>query len=164
MTKRFRPSEVQLETAVRDVLYEIQQFLAMALPAKGDEAVRNAMLESRLVHTRCLLDFFGNRRSERGGKELDDVIAKDFDFPHRKIPFTQIYKERLNKDLAHLSYSRGERDAESKPWPLDETFHPLVPVIRDFLQHLRAWLNERKISHADKVFGVCLVLLGEGGG
>lgn len=135
MTK-FTPSSTQLKDALEHVCYEIAQ-LVETLKVTDNNAVNNALLESRLIHVRAFLDFFqkSTRRNWRG-QELDDVLSLDYGFASQRISVPSTYQERLNKDLAHLTYSRSQRLPKEKPWPTDEVVLPILERSRQFCEHL----------------------------
>ena len=149
-TRSFTPDKSQLIAGLGHVLYEIDMFLIAGSTCSPFPFpfLNNCVLESRLIHTRCLLDFFEkDKRStrkidEKSRAELDDILAKDFGFSPRDNPLAKHYRERLNQDLAHLSYARTERAESSKNWPLEETFAPFLPVLHDFLSHSAGWIND----------------------
>ncbi|MEZ5553820.1 MAG: hypothetical protein R3E82_23290 [Pseudomonadales bacterium] len=92
---------------------------AMASGMTAPDWIRNALLESFVVHLRGLIDFLFND-SPRG----DDVVAHDFfttadtwlsvrpDFSAN----LQAAKKRAGKEIAHLTYARLAVTPETKPW------------------------------------------------
>ena len=60
MKMPFNPTDSQKRDALYDVFYEIEQLFhaARSLPTNAAAAINNALLESTLIHTRSLLDFF----------------------------------------------------------------------------------------------------------
>ena len=84
------PTSEQKEKILDAVFYEIEQLLFACSYKSGIINVDNALLESTLLHSRVLLDFYekSKRRTRRKGKqtiEMDDVLAEDFDFQARVI-------------------------------------------------------------------------------
>ncbi|MBI3838808.1 MAG: hypothetical protein HY288_12860 [Planctomycetia bacterium] len=102
------------------------------------EEVREAsmVLESFLVHTRVLRDFFW-----RGRSRPDDVVAGDF-VGGWKMPSDSEYsylfshKDRLDKALAHLTTARVTYDSEGKGWAIREIENEIEPMIERFLREL----------------------------
>ena len=98
-----------LRSAVKDLAYEWQtardavRALVSARQA-GNTALSNMFIEDFLLHARNLRDFFAPR-----GKP-DDVLAKDFLGRHPRIALPHLrsaaVRNRLNRRIAHLSYSR----------------------------------------------------------
>lgn len=84
-------------------------------------------------HARALLYFFECPSGKK--KWPDDVVSEDFDFPANAVPISNDDRERLNKDLFHLSSRRLRHTAASKPWP-----HTILQRIHEraiaFIDHL----------------------------
>jgi hypothetical protein len=123
------------------VLYEIEQLLKASGIQTNNPWHNNALLESTLVHVRVLLDFFENssrsiRRKGNNQLELDDVLAQDYGFPAHRISISSDDRERLNKDLAHLTYSRILRGPQDKQWQYKEVVGPVLERCEEFLAHL----------------------------
>jgi len=137
MTK-FKPSAEQLRGALEHIYYEINQVqITDTLTGTGNVALNNAIVESRLIHVRALLDFFQKSyRSIVNGKEMDDVISLDYGFEPQRVGIPRIYQDRLNKDLAHLTYSRSLRMAKDTQWPHDYVVLPILERSKQFGEHL----------------------------
>jgi len=141
---RYTPTDEEKAEALGSVFYEIQQLLYAIQLDSPVEPVQNALLESALVHLRALVDFFEkSRRSTFSAKgrlrtENDDVIAADYGFPAARLNIAQRYRERLNKDLVHLSYSRNRRRLpEAKTWPVRDLALPLLERSIKFIDSLQ---------------------------
>ena len=106
-------------------------------------------IESLLVHTRVLRDFFyyfwdfkeRKYRAKREKRYDDDVIAQDFipDWSDYCPPIGQYlsdHKERLDKSLAHLSTLRVRFKQTEKRWNVDAIHDELRPVIDHFKERL----------------------------
>jgi len=138
----FVPDRPAVDRALADVFYEIQQLLESSQLASNDPLVMNAFLESWLVHVRVLLDFFErNRRSiyrhDGDRRENDDVLCTDFGFSAKPVGVHRKWRGRLNKDLVHLSYSRGDRKwPRGKEWPKREVVLPLIKRSIEFIDSL----------------------------
>jgi len=86
--------------------------------------IRNALLESYLLHIRILIDFLINTERLKD----DDVLAIDFfeDIDGWKAIIApkkerlETLKKRLNKELAHLTYTRANKKPEERGWTLNE--------------------------------------------
>jgi hypothetical protein len=94
-----------------------------------------ALLESFLLHTRVLHDFFYKRR------EQDDVIASDFvpDWESRRLAkgeYLKDRKKRLDKAIAHLTLQRVEYDGNEKKWNVDAIQAEIGIAIKQFRQFL----------------------------
>jgi hypothetical protein len=141
------PTKQPLLPALRVVHYEIDQMVRTILPdddwaliaafRECGTTITNALLESRLIHIRALLDFFQKaQRSKIKGEELDDVLSKDFGYQAAPIDIDPVYLNRLNKDLAHITYARIERAPESKKWPLRMVELPILKRCDEFIGFL----------------------------
>jgi hypothetical protein len=97
------------------VFYEIIFALGVSDHDTSDYCVWEHLNFSRMGHARALIYFFECAESRR--RWPDDLLSEDFGFPARSIGLSQEDKDRLNKDLFHLSFSRLRHDAASKPWP-----------------------------------------------
>lgn len=95
-----------------DLYYEIKMFRCMysELQKANDfpQKIRNAFLESFLVHTRILIDFF------QGTKHEDDIQKSSFKNNNgdnlsdvKEWNITQDDKIKINKKLSHLSKIRS---------------------------------------------------------
>jgi hypothetical protein len=97
----------------------------------------NALIEAFGMHTRSLLDFFYTNA------EHDDVIASHFFSPpsiwENARPFKskeelKEIKDRINKEIAHLTYTRN--DVKSKLWPFKEIQTDLNKIVEVFLSRV----------------------------
>ncbi len=156
MTKKtvtpFVPSQGNKLAALADVAYEIEQILQLCSNWPQQPGLQqNAWLEATLIHTRQLLDFFeDSKRSVYKGRENDDILAIDFGFTPRPIALDRIFRERLNKDLAHLSYSRRQRIGAAKSWDLTK-LQPLLERSHRFAQHIcSAWQSSLAAGEAQR--------------
>ena len=93
-----------LKSAANTIAYEFWMLdvgysaLSRTLP----EGEHNLALEAFLVHARNLRDFFG-----KSGYD-DDILARDFvsQMPRLAMPYLRSNRKRVNRKLAHASYSR----------------------------------------------------------
>ena len=100
-------------------------------------ALRNALLESFLVHARSLILVFYSDSCNP-----DDVIAEDFiadgdkwkKIRPVKSALLDRTRKRANKLLAHLSYQRKAMLDEQRDWHLVEIKEAIERVIHAFLQ------------------------------
>lgn len=129
----YRPTEEEKLKGLDSVYYEIQQLLGTMAPKSGNPTLDNAVLESRLLHVRTLLDVFS--RKEHG---QDDVLAAHYGFPVTPSEIDQVFVDRLNKDLAHLTYSRIQRTRATKGWPVAEVVVPTLGRCKEFIDHILA--------------------------
>ena len=140
------------ETAEDPIVYEVDMLrqCASVLSKPLDQLTQNIALESFLVHVRNLREFLYG-----AGTNRDDVVAGDF-FPgpgqwediNIRPPMPKVIeanRERLNKALAHVSYSRLKYKGPAKAWPSQQMASELIAVVRVFLRHLpqdrSAWFS-----------------------
>src|SRR5262245_26412427 len=99
MDKLFHPMPEQKDIALGHFLYRVWQLIGASLPRQmTDQVVRNACVESTLIHSRALLEFFEREsRTSRKGREKDDVLLADYGFRPSKVVINSTYKERLHK-------------------------------------------------------------------
>jgi hypothetical protein len=135
------PSAEQRLAALNHALYEMEMFVD--LPTRcGMTEVSNAIAESYLIHARVLCDFFQQERSN------DDVICDDYNFKREPLGVPDDIKQRFNKSLAHLTYSRLKFTEDKKQWITDKFRPQLLERIQEFLQHIVA--NPR-LGGADEI-------------
>jgi hypothetical protein len=127
----YDPNAKQRMEALDDLQYEIQQLVFTLGPATGNVVIDRALLESRLLHVRNILDFFG-----RAEHHQDDVLATHYGFPFSPVSIDAKYDDRLNKDLAHLTYARTERNLSDKPWPTALVVAPILERCDQFIDHI----------------------------
>ncbi len=94
--------------------------------------LRNALLESFLTHARSLLDFFENKTP----KYPTDIPVCHYGFESVEIAGSGCMRDRINKEISHLTYERQlDCASEKKEWHFDE-FTPLFERCREFLEHV----------------------------
>lgn len=130
--KGMKPTAKQTVDALRVIRYEIEQLLGCCCVPAGDQVVRNMRLESALLHARNLIEFLtpGQERYK------DSILAMDFGFAEQKPAVDREIETRLNKDLAHLTYSRLQRTAETKPWDMSKVGLPVIVSCTAFIRHV----------------------------
>ncbi len=129
----YRPKADELLKALDAVYYEIKQLVDMIAPTTGHPALDNAVVESRLLHVRNLLDFFAF-----DARNNDDVLAAHYAFPLKPVTINSTYDSRLNKDLAHLTYARTRRTQVTKSWPVHLVVAPVLQRCSEFIAHILA--------------------------
>jgi len=65
-----------------------------------------------------------------------DVLCTHFAFPARTPKVSKWYREKMNKDLAHLTYERVKRTTETQGWNVHEVISPFVGVSMEFIDHI----------------------------
>jgi hypothetical protein len=134
-------SEEELQKAARFLGYEVQQLCLSAVAFLNQtffgHPINNATLESFLVHYRNVRDFL-----YPNGPRDDDIIGVDFLPDPSQWPFTlgdwkevaDLEKERLDRALAHLSYSRIVYEEENKKgWPVKEMAVATIRLVKSYL-------------------------------
>jgi hypothetical protein len=102
------------------------------------DVMRCAFLESFAIHARILLDVFFRPTS----RDPTDVLAVDFftdatawsanhqssDIPHA----LQAAQKRANKEIAHLTYDRIEKEPDAWGWDVTLMRHAMSVVVAEF--------------------------------
>jgi hypothetical protein len=100
------------------MLVSLAHGLASGIAGQG--TIATALIESFVVHVRCVLDFLYAPKNRR----YDDVIAQDyFDDvaewenlrPLMSANLEQA-RDRAGKEMVHLTYARLDVTPEAKPW------------------------------------------------
>lgn len=132
------------------VLYEFQLlwFATQELSRLDKPSpMASVLIESFGIHLRNLIDFFFTPRSKP-----DDVIAVDF-YPGwiETIPASlTAARDRLNKELSHLTLGRKTGLEPSKPWDVTGLFQEVSAIAKRFAAkapsaklspEVRKWLN-----------------------
>ena len=141
----FKPTEEQKRLALHDaVFYEILFAFGVCTHDETDYCSWEHVNFSRMGHARALYAFFETSIVDRDTrrqrqKDYDDVVSEDFGFAASKFQRPDD-RERLNKDLFHLTYSRLRhfKVSQYKPWPdtiLGGLHEPCVEFIKHLLQH-----------------------------
>jgi len=96
----------------------------------------SALLESFLIHTRVLLDFFCYQKREK-----DNILASDFVEEWRRRDRSECRYlcanlERLNKSLAHLAQRRVHYDQTENEWEISEIYSEVMKLLDEFMAHL----------------------------
>ncbi len=136
------PSQKQKSLALEHICYEIRRLLtwyALRIPAGNlPQSVINDRIELILIHVRNLLDFFEVSRATKAIRPSlarpDDIVSEDFAFPAQKIPIDPKVKGRIDKEVAHLTYTRCGLSPEEKQWRFDDIVPPLLVVSLSFLR------------------------------
>lgn len=138
----FEPTASQKAKALGHIRYEIGQLLMSVVhgivlrsPIEAYEA--NLLIESKLVHIRNLIPFFEREKRNKifdGSRwvETDSPLSQDYGFSARRLPIPEVVKDRLNKQLSHLSYSR----TEGVRWDHDEVIAPVLKRAEEFTAHV----------------------------
>jgi hypothetical protein len=137
------PADADLASWAREhLVYEAKMlaYTAVELAKRRDlprNQESNVFLEAFAIHTRCLRDFlWGERR-----RYPMDAFASDFCSPGNweqvrgDVPpaLREIDdRDRLGREVVHLSYERGAVPAEIKDWPVSEIVREIVEALDEF--------------------------------
>lgn len=100
-----------------------------------DKFVRNAAVDSILLRSRVLIDFFMNADGRS-----DDILAVDFfDEPEDKpyVPYlspeVEVERDRINKYLMHLTIKPMPDLVSDQGYPLNKIIPPIIDAFRKWL-------------------------------
>ncbi len=140
-------TQAEKDIMVEHICYEMQTFLeaAMHIPQLTEQRALNSAIESFGIHFRNLTDFFfWEKRSS-----TDDVIALEcfnlasewpaalggidqpFDLKAAHVAFA-FERERVNKEIGHLTLKRKSIGDAGKPWKCWELANKFFPTIEIF--------------------------------
>lgn len=142
-------TRAELRRASRDLMYELamlkktNQVLERLGPAEKDDeinkVIRNALIESFVLHARALLDFFYPENPK-----ADDVIVDDFFkmgsewcklCPPKSTLLSTVHK-RVGKEIAHLTYARQKVTIDEKRWRHSEISREISELMAKFLKEV----------------------------
>lgn len=120
------------------LFYELQMFHATGQLLEktiNEPLLKNCLIESFVIHSSTLIDFFYS------GRKKNDAIADDFviskiEWKKRRPKKTVLLNkaiDRRNTEMAHLSYDRSKVLKQSKAWDNKEIKKELLTVIDTFL-------------------------------
>jgi hypothetical protein len=145
--QKFIPTDEQLLNMLPHIHYEISQMTetlwtgtSILNDLSGNACqmqLENALWKSCIIHARILLDFFEfEKRRTRYEKEMDDVLSVDYGFQAQKVEIASHYRDRMHKDLAHLTYSKAYRTFTESLSPITKVFLPLLQRCAMFCEYL----------------------------
>lgn len=98
----------------------------------------NDQLELTLLHARNIIDFFEYSRTKSEVRpkkaQKDDLIAEDYGWPVQSLRIDRKIKTRIDKEVAHLTYSRCGKSQEEKGWRLEDFIPVLIREAELFLE------------------------------
>jgi len=135
------------------IYYEFSMFVSLVLEmTKGypPGTINNAMLQSFALHVRNLIDFLYN-----DSHNSDDVYAGDFfKDPTRWLsvrkaitPELSKAKKRVNKEVAHLTYSRLKVLPADKKWAFVNLSNEMIAVFDPFITNVNRGLLDPRWSN-----------------
>jgi len=115
------------------------------LPLQDWEKKRNAYLESFLLHLRGFREFFEKKRQDIND---DTICAEDYGYNISRLKWMSKHRDRLNKQLSHMCYTRESFDSE---WDADGLYNNMKNELMKFCNHM---LDNRRdlFDAADCVF------------
>jgi hypothetical protein len=138
-------SDTELRAWAHEHLVYEAAMLSHALKRVADAGLsdqdHNAFIESFAVHVRCLRDFVWRDRNPRNKRQQEDAFASDlcadgvWQSVRPEVPeVLQIEEDRnrIGREIVHLSYHRLGIDAESKNWNLSEFMRVIVEALHLF--------------------------------
>jgi hypothetical protein len=136
-------TDKQLLIASKYFIYHIKMYVETLLWLQSHEqpnewdTVRNAILESHLIHERVLINFICNSTT----KQYTDVLAIHY-FRDSPNDFYPLKDELLNSEaksiggqLVHLTIKSTSLKSEQE-WQIREVANKLVPTISGFLDNV----------------------------
>jgi hypothetical protein len=125
-----------------EVVYQIEVLVTTSITGKSNTLINVALLESRLLHTKNLVDFFEKTRHPtpltfRARVGDSDVLAQDYGFPARTVAISDQDRQRLNKAVAYMTYERNRyRLLDDMYWLSHFTLLPLLIRCKEFVEYL----------------------------
>jgi len=156
-------SKYRLKKATGHLVYEISNFYEtmFGLTQKGlSPSDINILLDSFVIHTRNLFDFF---YPKRGGVRPDDMVVSDYICDRRLFNINKTKKRDLifivkkaDKQLAHLTYTRNRYSLKTnKAWPYVDIAKKMTKTIAAFCNALPdSYKNWDNIKLIKKIIGL----------
>jgi len=127
------------------VWYEMYWYFKLRDEFLNSEYLHIPTFESFLLHIRNLKDFFERtkRNISRSRKKIikkampDDIISEDYGYPAKRIPLGTKFRQRLNKELAHISYKRNKANAKSAVWLIYQDIKNLNSRCEEFIEYMK---------------------------
>jgi len=130
--KLFDPTPEQKKAGLEHVLFEMERLVGSAgtLGHISDQKSVEAqvLFEILLLHGRVLLEFFERGTRSNHGKNAD-ILSSDFGFPTKDVHLERSTRNRLNKELAHLTYERTGNE-----WQVGPLLVPLMKRCLEFAE------------------------------
>jgi hypothetical protein len=127
----FHPTADDVAKIMEHVRYEVTQTFVLPPHDGTNDHLRESIFLAILVHARLLLHFFEDKT-----RRQKDVLCSDFGFPTKPLSLAEKDRERLDKDIVHLTYSRLRHTPQTKPWPLEDILKPLHERVAEFVNHV----------------------------
>ena len=136
-------------------LWGIAQEETLRVNSREDEVLRNALLESFLIHARCLADLVSGKGHPKKDLQVEEFVNEEFSKSDARASaclFVCQYKRSINKWLAHQDPSRAQHlnlqwDIPKMAGELMSFLEPLLENVNDEIRHAydvdraRSWLE-----------------------
>lgn len=143
MSRNKIPEEDLKKMSYEHLSYEIEMFTAtIGRISRGglDVVEKNVMLESFLIHARCLFDFLYPSKETRSNDVIaDDYFSDSTEFRKKlpsSLPIESYLKRRTGKEVAHLTYDRLKITPEEKVWQISDVHNQIVSALEIFFNSL----------------------------
>jgi len=156
---KFYKLDIPKEKSELDLLHYEIRMLNNILPlmrlSVGDRTIKNACLESFLMHARNLIDFLEDKRNG-----ADDITCADFlnqtgqKIPAINVPLSSGLKNKINKHLSHITRKRLSK----KPlWNYDLIAKIINKKLGDFFVQVSDSYFPTKGSRSREDFSILLI-------
>lgn len=134
----------QLRFAAQYFIYHVRMYVETLIwlqtheRPEGWDTIRNAVLETHLVHERVLVNFICNATAKD-----TDVIAIDYfhDSPNVFLPledeFLKSQAKSIGGQLVHLTIKAMPKLKSEQEWSIRDVATKLVPAIKVFLNNVK---------------------------
>lgn len=114
----------------------------------------NMSLETFLLHSRNLIEFFYFPPSKEYARAVDFISLKTWDKVRPpKNEKIETFLARANHEVSHLTYKRLYGDTNEKKWNWGEYFLVLFNITKVFLDNLPLKYCDAKIKNMGEILG-----------
>jgi len=141
----FKKDKAALREFSREHLYyEIKMLFGVlqTLESKDFKAVNkyifNALIESYVIHTNILLDFFYKPPTKPDDAKAVDYVKDRKKWKTALLPYNKYFRKfnrRRSREVVHLSYRRLEVSRQEKTWFPEKTTQHIKELINVFLDN-----------------------------
>lgn len=140
MKERIKRSEEELKLISEHLWYEVQMLVGlsryMSSGGSDNNLINNAVLEAYTIHARLILDFLTPKKPKP-----DDVLAIDFledvqewiKMQNEMYQQIKTIRNRVAKEVAHLTYKRIYVTADEKSWKFEEITDEIMRMFNLFI-------------------------------
>jgi hypothetical protein len=129
------PEFPPLADALDHPLYEMEMLVATRceISRTDNPTVRNALLESFVIHARALAEFFGDKKNTKQSPERHNWSAKDFVPGWTKSNMDGELINRMNREVCHIGKSRQRPEKRRSSWDFEQVIQMLAPSVLRFI-------------------------------